>query len=42
MNPQTFARELKPSAFTYRDIIRRGGVKNIPGAVVRAARRSTR
>ena len=42
MNPQTFARELKPAAFTYRDIIRRGGVKNIPDAVVRAARRSTR
>jgi hypothetical protein len=42
MNPKTYARELKPGAFTYRDIIRRGGVKNIPDAVVRAARRSTR
>jgi hypothetical protein len=42
MNPKTYARELKPSAYFYRDTIRRGGVKNIPGAVARAARRSTR
>lgn len=38
MNPQTFARELKPSALHYRDIIRRGEVKVIPAAVLDASR----
>ena len=37
MNPRTFARELKPAAFTYRDIIRRGGVQQIPAAVLQAS-----
>jgi beta-glucosidase len=37
MNPRTFARELKPAAFAYRDIIRRGGVKQIPAAVLKAS-----
>ena len=37
MNPKTFARELKPSAFHYRDIIRRGGVKEVPTAVLKAS-----
>jgi beta-glucosidase len=36
MNPRTYARELKPSAFYYRDIIRRGGVRDIPSAVLKA------
>jgi beta-glucosidase len=36
MNPRTHARELKPSAFYYRDIIRRGGVRDIPSAVLKA------
>lgn len=41
MNPRTYARELKPSAFAYRDIIRRGGVRTIPSDVLaaRGARR---
>ena len=39
MNPRTFARELKPAAFAYRDIIRRGGVKQIPAAVLKASQR---
>jgi beta-glucosidase len=39
MNPKTYARELQPSAFTYRDIIRRGGVQEIPESVRKAARR---
>lgn len=37
MNPKTFARELKPSAFAYRNTIRRGDVKEIAPAVTRAA-----
>lgn len=41
MNPATHARELKPSAFHYRETIRRGGVKDIPTAVVRASKRRT-
>ena len=36
MNPETHARELKPSAFAYRDTIRRGGVKEIPPAGIKA------
>ena len=39
MNPATYARELKPSAFHYRDIIRRGGVKQIPASVMQASGR---
>jgi beta-glucosidase len=39
MNPQTFARELKPAAFTYRDIIRRGRVKEVPPSVLQASKR---
>jgi hypothetical protein len=42
MNPKTFARELKPSAFTYRDVIRRGGVKEITSEVARASQRAKR
>ena len=41
MNPKTYARELKPSAFHYRDIIRKGGVKEVPPAVLRQAKRKT-
>lgn len=37
MNPATYARELKPSATTYRNIIRRGGVGEIPESVRKAA-----
>jgi beta-glucosidase/6-phospho-beta-glucosidase/beta-galactosidase len=40
MNPKTYARELKPSAMYYRDIIRRGGVKEIPESVQAAAWRN--
>jgi len=36
MNPRTFERELKPSAFHYRDIIRRGGVSQVPEPVLQA------
>lgn len=36
MNPKTYARELKPSAFHYRDIIRRGGDTKVPASVLRA------
>lgn len=36
MNPKTRARDFKPSAFLYRDIIRRGGVDEIPPAVLQA------
>lgn len=36
MNPETYARELKPSAFHYRDTIRRGGVSEVPPAVLKA------
>lgn len=39
MNPKTFARELKPSAFFFRDTIRRGGVQEIPPAVLEVSRR---
>jgi beta-glucosidase len=39
MNPTTYARELKPTAYTYRDIIRRGGVREIPESVRKAAKR---
>jgi beta-glucosidase len=39
MNPQTYARELKPSAYAYRDTIRRGSVKEIPPAVLQASQR---
>jgi beta-glucosidase len=41
MNPRTYAREMKPSASSYRDIIRRGGVRTIPADVLaaRGARR---
>jgi beta-glucosidase len=39
MNPKTYARELKPTAYTYRDIIRRGGVREIPESVRKAAKR---
>jgi hypothetical protein len=39
MNPKTYARELKPSAYFYRDTIRRGGVKEIPPAVLQASKR---
>jgi hypothetical protein len=39
MNPKTYARELKPTAYTYRDIIRRGGVREIPESVRKAAGR---
>ena len=38
MNPKTYARELKPTANFYRDIIRRGGVKEIPASVLKASR----
>ena len=41
MNPATSARELKPSAFFFRDIIRRGGVKEIPATVQKAARQKS-
>lgn len=34
MNPETYVRELKPAAYTYRDIIRRGGVEKIPPAIL--------
>ena len=37
MNPRTYARDLKPAAFTYGDIIRRGGVEEIPAAVLKAS-----
>ncbi len=36
MNPGTFARELKPSASFYGAVIRKGGVKDIPAAVLEA------
>lgn len=36
MNPDTFDRELKPSAYYYRDIIRRGEVRDIPASVLKA------
>ena len=36
MNPHTYVRDLKPSAYHYRDTIRRGGVRNIPPAVLKA------
>ena len=39
MNPRTRARDLKPSAFYYRDLIRQGGVKEIPESVKKAAHR---
>ena len=42
MNPQTYARELKPSAYAYRDTIRRGGVKEIAPAVAQASERAKR
>ncbi|MBJ7326055.1 MAG: glycoside hydrolase family 1 protein [Chthoniobacterales bacterium] len=40
MNRQTHARELKPSAYAYRDIIRRGGVKEICAPVLRASQKA--
>jgi hypothetical protein len=40
MNPKTYARELKPSAMYYRDIIRRDGVGEIPAPVLKASRRN--
>ena len=42
MNPKTYARELKPSAYAYRDIIRHGGVKEISQAVTEASERAKR
>ena len=42
MNQKTSARELKPSAYTYREIIRRGGVGEITPAVVRASQKARR
>jgi len=38
MDRKTYARQLKPSAFAYRDTIRRGGVAQIPESVQKAAR----
>lgn len=38
MDPETYARRLKPSAFFYRDTIRRGGVKEIPDAILKVSR----
>ena len=40
MNPHTSARDLKPSAYAYRDIIRRGGPKEICPDVLRAAQQA--
>lgn len=39
MNPETYERELKSSAFFFRDIIRRGRVDRIPPSVLKASRR---
>ena len=39
MNPKNYTLELKPTAYTYRDIIRRGGVQEIPPSVLKISRR---
>jgi len=41
-DPQSGKIELKPSAFAYRDIIRRGGVPEIPPAVIRVSARASK
>lgn len=38
MNPETRARDLKPSAYYYRDVIRNGGVKTIPNSILKVSR----
>ena len=39
MNPKNYTLELKPTAYTYRDIIRRGGVQESPPSVLKISRR---
>lgn len=38
MNPETGNRDLKPSAYYYRDVIRNGGVKTIPRSILKVSR----
>jgi beta-glucosidase len=38
MNPETGNRDLKPSAYYYRDVIRNGGVKTIPKSILKVSR----